>query len=39
MHIEMDEEVLAAVLDAPGLLSVVFEGRNVLLIPSGASSV
>lgn len=38
VHIEVDQEVLAAGFDPPGLLSVVFEGRNIHLIPITAIS-
>lgn len=38
MHMELDQEVLTEGFGAPGLLSVVAEGRNIHLIPSAASS-
>lgn len=38
MHIEVVQEVLAAGFDAPGMLSVVFQGRNVHLIASATIS-
>lgn len=33
MHIEVVQKVLAAGFDAPGMLSVVFQDRNIHLSP------